>query len=179
MPPRPPLDPPMFIYRSIHDRRFYTLLCSHGHHVDDSTDRRQPIYHRVSSVTGVPVVHQLESEETDGCRVCLCCSVQYCSRCCLCVFRTSVHILHQRIACYIFTCSANMHPRSVEHSADKSVERSSPYTDTEPEHSERYFYDIRSRYRHHRRDHLSAAAALQRSPVSGRARVRADSELHM
>ena len=65
------------IRRTIHMRCFHTLLRSHGHHVDDSTDRRQPLYHRVSTVKGVSVVHQLDGEETVGCSACICSSVQH------------------------------------------------------------------------------------------------------
>ena len=35
----------------------------------DGTDRRQPVYHRVSTVKGLSVVHPIEGEDTVGCRV--------------------------------------------------------------------------------------------------------------
>ena len=132
----------LVILRTIRIRCFYTLLRSRGHHLDDSTDRRQPVYHRVSTVKGVSVVHQLDGKETVGCRACLCSSVQHHNVCCLGI---SVRT-HQRIACYLPTYSADMHPHGVEHSPDESLQHSSSYADAEPEYPEGYVYDICSRY---------------------------------
>ena len=109
------------------------------HHVDDSTDRCQPLYHRVSSVKGVRVVHQFQGEETGGCSACLSYSIQHrnlwwnggaSSR------NPNRAAIHLHTGCYMYTHSANMHPRVTEHSADTSVEHSSSYADPEPEYPE-------------------------------------------
>ena len=63
------------------------------------------------------------------------------------------------------TYSANMHAHIVEHSPDESIEHSSSYADAEPKYPEGYVN------RHRRRNHLSAAAALQRSLVRADVRL--------
>ena len=105
----------------------------------DGTDRHKPLHPRVSSVKGVTVVHQLEVEETVGCRACLGCSIQHRSLCWHADVGAiwtnsivSIHI-HERLASYLFTHSAHMHPHSVEHSPDKSDEDSSSNADAESE----------------------------------------------
>ena len=111
-----------------------TLSGSHDYHVGDTSDRRQPLHHRVSAVKSAHVVHQFEGEDTVGCRAPLCCSVRQCSHCHGDLFRrqNQTHS-HYRLSSYVGHYPTNMHPGVVEHSPGNSTACSSSYADAESE----------------------------------------------
>ena len=74
----------------------------------DSTDRHQPLHHRLSSVKGVTVVHQFQGEDTVGRHASLCCSVHQRRHCHGDLYAYLIHV-HPRIVFYAGNYSANMH----------------------------------------------------------------------
>ena len=118
--------------------------------MDDGSDRRQPLYHRVSTVKGVSMLHPLEGEDTVGCRArrsspaqypadlqvprrILYAEQRYFVQCmfdqsCVAVISAILLGLRQHFAHYSERLLAFIYLHIADHSSDKSDEGSSPYT---------------------------------------------------
>ena len=139
--------------------------------ISDSTDRGEPLHHRVSTIKGASMVHQYEGEDRVGCRAPLSCSVQHpdVPHDILGLKYSQTYII-QRIVWCIYTYSTNKYSRVAEHSPDKSAAHSSSYAESESAYrksAERHFYDVRSHNHRHRLNRLSSAGARPPSVICG------------
>ena len=151
----------------------------------DGTDRRQPLYHRVSTAKGLSVVHPIEGEDTVGCRVSHGSHVQHpADRQEPChshhgeewyvvrgtslphgatVISEIIQCLRQSISCYSVGVFAVVYTYVLDSSSDKSDESSSSYAVGDAESALSQLagqqYDVCSRDCRHSVYHLQSAAS--------------------